>query len=92
MDNLVKENKLVGQYKPFPPEKKNLNPWDYLHEAFKGPIRSSIPDALESAKKSAQEAKLTTQILSGVLSQQLVLHVPDFTPVIEHKIWVQGHG
>ena len=65
MENLVNTLKLSDQYQPFPKEKKNLNPWDYLNEAYKGSIRSSIPDALESSRKSAQQAKRTTQIFSG---------------------------
>ena len=47
---------LQDKYIPFQRRKKNLSEWDYLDDAFKGPIRSSIPDAIESAKRSAERA------------------------------------
>lgn len=52
-----KDYDLHQRYMPFPASKKNLTEWDYLNEAYKGPIRSSIPDALEDARKSATQAK-----------------------------------
>jgi deoxycytidine triphosphate deaminase len=53
------------KYKPFPDAKKNIGMWDYINDAFKGPIRSSIPDALESAKGSAEDAARHTRLLTG---------------------------
>jgi deoxycytidine triphosphate deaminase len=48
---------LHDKYKPFPKEKKDLNEWEYLYQAYKGPIRSSIPDAMVSSRRGAEVAK-----------------------------------
>jgi deoxycytidine triphosphate deaminase len=48
---------LPDKLKLFPDTKKNLTIWQYLNEAHKGPIRSSIPDAIESAQAAARSAR-----------------------------------
>lgn len=46
-----------GKYVSFPKNKKNRTTGAYLDEAFKGPIRSSIPDSIRSAESSAKRAQ-----------------------------------
>ncbi len=55
---------LEGEYKEFPRSKKRRSEWTYLDEASKGPIRSSIPDALAQAERSAREASDQAQKIS----------------------------
>src|SRR2546425_2367356 len=45
----------IGQYVPFPPQKKKLSPEDYFAKASQNnPIRSSIPAAIQEGRQSAQ--------------------------------------
>lgn len=54
-----------GRYKPFPDDKKNLAATYYLSKASPHrPIRSSIPDALESARQSAKEAREKADLIA----------------------------
>lgn len=48
---------LPDKLKLFPDSKKDRTIWEYLNEAHKGPIRSSIPDAIASAQNAAQSAR-----------------------------------
>lgn len=48
---------LHDKYKRFPQDKKDMKEWDYLYQAFKGPIRSSIPDAMATSRRDAKLAK-----------------------------------
>ncbi|MBK8909610.1 MAG: hypothetical protein IPM60_17595 [Rhodospirillales bacterium] len=59
---------LKKKYRCFPEEKVNRDPIMYLREAYKGPIRSSIPEAIAQSKDDAtkaradaEEAKLAAQ-------------------------------
>jgi deoxycytidine triphosphate deaminase len=61
---VYKKYKLTEKKVEFPTRKKNRTESDYLSDARYGPIRSSIPDAMESAKKSAQEAKNFSAFIS----------------------------
>jgi deoxycytidine triphosphate deaminase len=55
---LYSSSERIGKYEPFPDKKKNLAAEYYLSKASPhSPIRSSIPDTLESARRSAQEAE-----------------------------------
>jgi deoxycytidine triphosphate deaminase len=55
----------VGSYVPFPHSKKNRLSYHYLHAAAGDrPIRSSIPDAIERARRSAQEAEEKAQSIA----------------------------
>jgi hypothetical protein len=52
------EDNRSGEYKIFPPEKKNLDPKYYFEKAAEGrPIRSSIPDAIQTSADMAEKAK-----------------------------------
>jgi len=54
----------ADKYLEFPGRKKNLTPWAYITDATESQIVSSISDALNTAVKSAEKAKLTAQIFS----------------------------
>jgi deoxycytidine triphosphate deaminase len=47
---------LPDKLKLFPDSKKDLTIWQYLNEAHKGPIRSSIPVAIGNAQIAAEDA------------------------------------
>ncbi|QWG13410.1 hypothetical protein KMZ29_01265 [Bradyrhizobium sediminis] len=55
--------KFVG----FPPNKRNMTPDDYLRKANGGnPIRSSIPDAVGDARRSAKSAERWSKTIAGI--------------------------
>jgi deoxycytidine triphosphate deaminase len=65
-----KEYDFHKKYKAFPDDKKDVGEWKYLSEAHNGPIRSSIPETLESAREAAIQAEDTVKFISvgGILA------------------------
>ncbi len=59
----------AGVYHPFPPRKLERDSIaDYIQVATEGkPVRSSIPDALESARTSARRAERNTKIVGAAV-------------------------
>jgi len=52
----------IGQYKPFPEDKKITDPLKYLQRALaSGVVKSSIPAATERAQRSAEQAQMTAK-------------------------------
>lgn len=58
-----------GRYKPFPESKKDIKPHQYLANAHKGEIRSSIPEATRKAREDAERARFwSAATLIGVIA------------------------
>jgi deoxycytidine triphosphate deaminase/cell division protein FtsB len=56
-----------GKYVPFPEDKKNLGMEYYLHKAAPhDTIRSSIPDAIQDARRSAKQALTTVKTITAI--------------------------
>ena len=56
-----------AEYKPFPPNKMNKKLGYFLHKAAKGkPIKSSIPSAVEDAKKMAKNAENSAKWIRNI--------------------------
>lgn len=62
---------LPNHYKPFPKNRWDIEPWEYLKDH--APIRSSIPDALQSAARKAESAEKSAKRSRSFSSATLVV-------------------
>jgi deoxycytidine triphosphate deaminase len=77
-------------YKAFPDQKKDMRPEHYLGQAHAGPIRSSLPDVVEQARREARNATylsyaIGTAVIAVIIS--VILFVSTYVDgVVELKV------